>query len=73
MSLLPRLSPENHLTRIQKYFSFIGYITDSAIIDQDQQILNFYSKASEMYAFLEQFKKHIDHMEQDFEMAVYSN
>jgi hypothetical protein len=27
MSLLPRLSPENHLQRIQQYFSFIGNIT----------------------------------------------
>ena len=31
LSLLPRLSPENLLTRIQQYFSFIGNISEQAI------------------------------------------
>ena len=73
LSLLPRLSPENMLVRIQQYFSFIGNITNEAIEDQENQILEFYNKATDMFAFLEQFKKHIDYMEQDFEHAVMSS
>ena len=63
MTLLPRLTPENHLNRIQKYFSFMGYITETAIIDQDEEICTFHTKAQEMFAFLEQFKRHIKQME----------
>ena len=33
MSFLARLSPENHLTRIQQYFSFMGVISDPIIQD----------------------------------------
>ena len=51
------------LVRIQQYFSFIGNITNEAIEDQETQILEFYNKATDMFAFLEQFKKHIDYME----------
>jgi hypothetical protein len=29
--LLPQISPENQLARIQTYYSFIGAITDSQI------------------------------------------
>lgn len=36
LSLLPRLSPENLLVRIQYYFSFIGQITQTAILEQDE-------------------------------------
>jgi len=43
LSLLPRLSPENLLNRIQAYFSFIGNITREAIEQQDNEIMNFYS------------------------------
>mmetsp|Transcript_21896 Transcript_21896/g.26963 ORF Transcript_21896/g.26963 Transcript_21896/m.26963 type:complete len:121 (-) Transcript_21896:893-1255(-) len=60
LSLLPRLSPENQLNRMQQYFSFIGNITGQAIEDQDAQIMDFYNQAVNMYAFLEAFKKHID-------------
>lgn len=31
LSLLPRMSPENQLARIQTYYSFMGEITDSQI------------------------------------------
>jgi len=31
LTLLPYLSPENQLVRIQSYYSFIGGITDSQI------------------------------------------
>ena len=34
MSYLARLSPENHLTRIQQYFSFMGVISDPIIQEQ---------------------------------------
>ena len=34
MSFLARLSPENHLTRIQQYFSFMGVISDPIIQEQ---------------------------------------
>lgn len=57
---MPRLSPENLLHRIQQYFSFIGNITQTAIDEQDQQILSFHSSAEKMFTFLEKFKTHID-------------
>jgi len=31
LSFLPRISPENHLNRIQQYFSFMGSISEPAI------------------------------------------
>ena len=43
LQLLPRLSPENLLIRIQQYFSFIGNIDQEAIDSQDAEILNFYN------------------------------
>jgi DNA anti-recombination protein RmuC len=35
--------------------------------------MSFYEQATKMLAFLEQFKKHIDQMETDFEHAVFSS
>lgn len=33
LSLMPQLSPENQLARIQKYYSFMGAITDQQIAE----------------------------------------
>ena len=71
--MLPRLSPENLLHRIQQYFSFIGNITKEAIDEQDGQILSFNKTAEKMFTFLNDFKTHIDHMEGEFEHAVTSS
>jgi len=71
--LLPHMSPENHLNRIQKFYSFIGEITDTQILGQNNEILGFQSQAVKMLDFLKRFKKHIDQMEIDFEQAIWSN
>ena len=41
LTLLPNLSPENMLTRIQDYFSFIGNISEKQMTEQDKQIGQF--------------------------------
>ena len=73
LALLPRLAPEAHLHRIQAYFSFIGGISDSQIMGQNNQIMNFAAQASKMLEFLNRFKAHIDQMEGDFEQALWSS
>ena len=67
MSLLARLSPENHLTRIQQYFSFMGVISDPIIQEQNSQITSFKIAATQMNVTLRKFKTHLDLMEGDFE------
>lgn len=70
---MPHMSPENHLNRIQKFYSFLGEITDTQILGQNNEILGFQSQAVKMLDFLKRFKKHIDQMEIDFEQAIWSN
>ena len=69
LSYLARISPENHLRRIQHYFSFMGGISDPAIQEQNKQITNFKVNAGQMLATLKKFKEHLDLMEADFEQA----
>lgn len=54
------MSPENHLNRIQKFYSFIGEITDTQILGQNNEIIGFQQQALKMLDFLKRFKKHID-------------
>ena len=51
VSLLPRMSPEEQLQRIQKYYSFIGNISDPQIDAQNLQILSFAKSAKKMLEF----------------------
>ena len=65
--MLARISPENHLIRIQQYFSFMGQISDPAILEQSTQITQFKLAATQMLLTLRKFKDHLDVMEGDFE------
>jgi hypothetical protein len=60
LSLLPHMSPENHLHRIQKFYSFLGEINDTQILNQNNEILGFQAQAVKMLEFLKRFKNHID-------------
>ena len=73
LSLLPRMSPESHLKRIQDYYSFIGNISTPQIQGQNVQIMAFAAAAKKMHIFLKKFKEHIDSMDTDFESAVTDN
>lgn len=63
MTYLARLSPENHLQRIQQYFSFMGGISDVAIQEQNKEITAFRIAANQMLITLKKFKEHLDIME----------
>ena len=64
------MSSDNHLNRIQKYFSFIGSISDPAIQEQVMQITQFKISANSMLATLKKFKDHLDLCETEFEQAI---
>ena len=70
LSYLARISPEQHLNRIQKYFSFMGSISDPAIQEQNMQITQFKINATTMLQTLKKFKDHLDIMEAEFEQAI---
>lgn len=70
ISLLPRVTPEEMLTKIQRYYCFIGAIGDSQIADQNSQINNFALKAKKMLNFLDRFRINLMEMEVEFESGV---
>jgi len=48
MSLLPRISSEDMLAKVQRYYSFMGLIGDQQIESQNAQITKFAQKAKNM-------------------------
>ena len=72
LSLLPEISPENQLARIQTYYSFIGAISDSQIQGQNSQIMAFAQRARRMLDFMLRFQKQLHEMESEFEQGVTS-
>ena len=63
---MARLSPENHLKRIQKYFSILGSINGPIIQEQNMQITKFKIAANQMRVFLLKFKEQLDVCDEDF-------
>lgn len=55
LTLLPNLSPEGNLKRLQEYFSFIGNISDRQMEEQSRQISQFQLTAKNMFVFLKKF------------------
>lgn len=53
LTLLPKLTYEQNLERMSKYFSFMGEITESKVQKVNNHINHFAGQARKMYLFLE--------------------
>lgn len=63
LTLLPKLSAEESIQRITKYYSFSGEISESKLQKQMNQVLEFVKRARNLYGQLEKFKESVAKME----------
>lgn len=63
LTLLPKLTSEENLERVSRYFSFMGEITESKKQRQSNQINQFAGTARRMSTFLDRFREMVNRLE----------
>ena len=63
LTLLPKLSMDEQLQRISRYYTFMGEITESKIQKQTNHMFNFVKEIRHAYAQLDKFRESIVKME----------
>jgi len=64
--LLPKLTFEQMLERISKYFSFMGNISETQVVKESATVNEFAIRTKKMCDFLEKFREHVKKMEDNF-------
>ena len=75
LTLLPKLTGEQILERISKYYNFMGEITESKLQKQTNQILAFGKQVRNLYGMLDRFKESVNKLENvyDTQWLLQSN
>jgi hypothetical protein len=67
LTLLPKLNFEENLSRINRYFSISGEISETQLLQQNNQVNAFVAQVRKMQQQMERFKDAISHFMQSFE------
>jgi hypothetical protein len=67
LTLLPKLNFEENLSRINRYFSISGEISETQLLQQNNQVNVFVAQVRKMQQQMERFKDAISQFMQSFE------
>ena len=67
LTLLPKLNFEENLTRINRYFSISGEVSETQLLQQNNQVNAFVAQVRRMMQQMERFKDAINQFQQSFD------